>query len=63
VIQIDRVHTNVDLTRSPAREGPAGPAPEAPAAGAYDPASRERFRELVLGVLRDHLRDLERRGV
>ena len=62
MIQIDRVNTGVELMRSPAREAPALPPPES-AAGTLDPASRERFRDLVLEVLRDHLRDLERRGV
>jgi hypothetical protein len=63
VIQIDRVNTNVDLSRAPAPEGPAHPAAPTPTFAGFDRASREQFRDLVLDVLRDHLRDLERRGM
>jgi hypothetical protein len=62
VIQIDRVRTNVDVVGSQTSEGPARSEP-AMSAAVFDGASRERFRDFVLDVLRDHLRDLERRGV
>ena len=61
MIQIDRVRTNVDVVSQTAESRSR---PEAPASIVdFDRASRDRFRDLVLEVLRDHLRDLERRGV
>ena len=62
MIQIDRVRTNVDVvgerTADTARTQASVPTPVT-----LDPVSRARFRELVLEVLRDHLRDLDRQGL
>ena len=63
MIQIDRVHTDVDVVGNRSAEGAARPMPADSTTGVFDLASRERFRDLVLDVLRDHLRDLERRGL
>jgi len=63
MIFIDRVTTDVELTEGPAAERPEPPAPPSATAGVFHPESRSRFRDLVLDVLRDHLRDLERRGL
>jgi hypothetical protein len=61
VIQIDRVRTHVDVVGSTPQESPRQ-APTAPTLS-MDPAERNRFREFMLDVLRDHLRDLEREGL
>lgn len=62
MIHIDRVRTDVDVvgdrTSDAARTQASAAAPVA-----LDPVSRARFRELVLDVLRDHLRDLDRQGL
>lgn len=63
MIFIDRVTTDVELTEGPAAERPQAPQPAAARATVFHPESRDSFRDLVLDVLRDHLRDLERRGV
>ena len=60
MIHIDRVNADLEVLRSPAG-GP--PAPAAPAAPAADARAMERLRVVVMEVLREHLRDLERRGV
>jgi hypothetical protein len=64
MLRIDRVKTEMEVLAS---GEPAAAA--SPAAGASvvellsDPRARERLKEMVLEVLRDHLRALERRGV
>jgi hypothetical protein len=64
LLRIDRVKTEMEVLP---REGPsyAGSAtPGGLVAGqlAYDPALKERLRDVVLEVLREHFRQLERRG-
>jgi hypothetical protein len=61
VIHIDRVRTNVDVVGD--RTAEATPPAPMPLAMTVDPVSRARFRDLVLEVLRDHLRDLDRQGL
>ena len=64
MLQIDRVHSEVELV--PGEE----PTVATGAAQAelllrlleHDPAARRRLRALVLEVLRDELRELQRRG-
>lgn len=65
MLQIDRVHSEVELV--PGDEPPVGAAGAAGAEAVLrllerDPAARVRLRSLVLDVLRDELRELERRG-
>lgn len=65
MLRIDRVTTEMEVL--PAGDT-AGQAPLASASSGAaeilsDPRMRERFKELVLEVLRDHLRALERGGV
>jgi hypothetical protein len=62
VIHIDRVRANVDVVGGQGGDGRPRPEPALSIAD-LDRVSRDRFRDLVLEVLRDHLRDLERRGV
>lgn len=64
MLRIDRVKTEMEVLPS-GDSAPAGAsAPGASAAELFsDPRARERLKELVLEVLRDHLRALERRGV
>jgi len=50
MLRIDRVHTEMELVPSSPRPGEAS-APD-----------RQELRRLVLEVLRDELRELERRG-
>jgi len=62
MLRIDRVKTDVDLV--PAASAPAEASPRSDSAGLFSDASaRERIKELVLEALREHLRELERRGV
>jgi hypothetical protein len=63
VIHIDRVRTNVDVVGNRPPESGAPQQSMTMAAGSLDRATRDQFRELVLEVLKDHLRDLERRGL
>ena len=60
MIQIDRVNADVEVLRSPAASTPDAAAPPAPA---LDARAMERVRLIVMDVLREHLRDLERRGL
>ena len=62
MIQIDRVRTNVDVVGDRTADA-ARPQASMPTAAGLDPVSRARFRDLVLEVLRDHLRDLDRQGL
>lgn len=50
MLRIDRVHTNMELVTSPQRPSEPGM------------PDRQELRRLVLEVLRDELRELERRG-
>ena len=65
MLQIDRVHSEVELV--PGDEPPVG-APGTAGAEAMlrllenDPGSRARLRSLELDVLHDELRELQRRG-
>lgn len=65
MLQIDRVTSEVDLV--PGDEPPTG-TPGAASAEVVlrmlerDPATRRRFGAVMLDVLRDELRELERRG-
>ena len=65
MLRIDRVKTEMEVLPS---GGGTGSAPSAAANTGVaevlaDPRSRERLKEMVLEVLRDHLRALERGGV
>jgi hypothetical protein len=62
VIHIDRVRTNVDVVGDRTADAARAQA-SVPTAVGLDPVSRARFRALVLEVLRDHLRDLDRQGL
>jgi hypothetical protein len=64
MLRIDRVKTEMDVL--PAGSAPAPGVPPATAesfAILSDPQARERIKEMVLEALREHLRELERRGV
>ena len=63
MIFIDRVTTDIELTEGPAAERPPAPQPPTATPTVFHPESRDSFRDFVLDVLRDHLRNLERRGV
>ncbi len=66
MLQIDRVETEVELLR---REDAGRTGAGAPSGGlvpgrpALDPVRKEQLRDVVMEILRDHLRQLERRGV
>lgn len=61
MLRIDRVKTDVNLVPS---AGAPAPLPQSDVAGFLaDARARERIKELVLEALREHLRELERRGV
>jgi len=62
VLQIDRVRAKVDVAGSGTADSRPRPDASAPTVE-LDRATRDRFREIVLEVLRDHIRDLERTGV
>jgi hypothetical protein len=64
VIHIDRVRTDLDVVGTPPQDA-ARPAQTASvvAFDRTDRGSRDQFREFVLEVLGEHLRDLERRGL
>lgn len=62
MIHIDRVRTDVDVVGDRTADA-ARTQPSMSTAAVFDPISRARFRELVLDVLRDHMRDLERQGL
>ena len=62
MIQIDRVRTNAEIVGQPPPDA-GRPAPSAATAFVFDHSTREQFREVVLDVLRQHLRDLERQGL
>jgi hypothetical protein len=56
------VNAEVDVMRSPASSGSTA-APASSTAAGIDAPSMERLRRVVMDVLREHLRDLERRGL
>ncbi len=62
-LHIDRVQTQMEVL--PSGSGGAGAAPVGglvPGTPDYDPALEARLREVVMEVLYEHLRELERRG-
>jgi len=62
MLRIDRVKTDLEIL--PSNGAAAPPAPRSDAAALLaDARARERIKELVLEALREHLRELERRGV
>ena len=65
MLRIDRVKTEMEVLPSGDAAGSTRAA--AAATGSFellaDPRARERFKEMILDVLRDHLRALERGGV
>lgn len=65
MLRIDRVKTEMEVL--PGGSAAAASSSTAPPRSASDlladPAARDRLKEIVLEVLRDHLRALERRGV
>jgi hypothetical protein len=65
MLRIDRVKTEMEILPSgdAAGRAPSTSATSGTALLLSDPQARERLKEMVLEVLRDHLRSLERRGV
>jgi hypothetical protein len=64
MLRIDRVKTEMEAVPQGGPPATAGPeSAHAPSETFADPRARERIKELVLEALREHLRDLERRGV
>jgi len=64
MLRIDRVKTEMEVLPAQSEAGAvAAPRSAGVAELLGDPRARERFKALVLEVLRDHLRALERRGV
>jgi hypothetical protein len=62
MLHIDRVSAHIDLASSAA--GPtAEPQMSDLLAALADPAARAQIKALVHEALRDHLRELERRGI
>ena len=62
MIQIDRVRTNAEVVGQPATDA-SRPAPQRATTLTFDQSTRDQFREFVLDVLREHLRELERQGL
>lgn len=62
MIHIDRVNAEVEVMRSPAPGGAMEPAASHTAA-TIDAHAMDRLQRMVMEVLREHLRDLERRGL
>lgn len=60
MLHIDRVQTEMEVL--PEAEGRREPGARASVALLNDPAFRERLRAVVLEILRDHVRQLERQG-
>ena len=64
MLRIDRVNAQVDILPGTGQTPGAGAAaPPSAATILADPQTRERIKELVQEALREHLRELERRGV
>jgi len=64
MLHIDRVSTEMDVLPTAGAPAPGAPAVAAdPAAILSDPKARDQIKEMVLDVLREHLRELERAGV
>jgi hypothetical protein len=61
MLQIDRVQAEMEILPGAGELGGSSVPPLLPGAN-LDPAARQRLSELVLEALRDHLRELERRG-
>lgn len=62
MIHIDRVNADVEVLRSPADLDAIEPAGTS-TVPMLDALSMDRLHRIVMEVLREHLRDLERRGV
>jgi len=63
MLRIDRVTAQMDLLPSNGANATGSTGRLDAAAVLADPQARERLKELVREALRDHLRELERRGV
>jgi hypothetical protein len=63
VLRIDRVRAEVDVLPESEAVGPAGAPETASVAEGGRADDREWIRDIVLEVLRDQLRQLERRGL
>jgi hypothetical protein len=65
MLRIDRVKTEMEVVPSgnPSGSSSSGSASRSASELLSDPGTRDRLKDLVLEVLRDHLRALERRGV
>jgi hypothetical protein len=61
MLHIDRVSAQVDLL--PSDQSATRDLPSTGGPAVVDGGNRERLKALVFEVLRDHLRELERRGV
>ena len=65
MLRIDRVKTEMEVLPrsgpSAAESGTSGGL--VPGQAAFDPALKERLRDVVMEILRDHFRQLERRGI
>ena len=65
MLQIDHVRTDVEVVGDAARSEGAGMASGADAIVSLmerDPVARRQLRELMLDLLRDELRELQRQG-
>jgi hypothetical protein len=64
MIHIDRVRTEMEVLSGSTGDARTAASDDASAllGSAADPAARRRLSELVLDVLREHVRELERRG-
>ena len=63
-MQIDRVSAEVEILRKEEAGAPGVPSGEpVPGQPTSDPALRGRLRDVVMEILSEHLRGLERRGI
>lgn len=63
MITIDRVNADVDVLPQTASGPAAAPPADLVSAVGLDPRARARLRDLVLELLAEHLRELEREGL